>query len=219
MAIDTKYVRIEGYKDNITNYEFRLEDIKFDGNNVSATLVAIRHQDSAYMSDCEQRLYINGKLVDESTGSPFSAPHGSSFELSGPASGGEELIYEFYSPYWHGDAVNIDNWEGYVRFETKVPEISTLVNIKGIDKPKEPRQNEQWKFDILVENTTGNKLTGIDILVEVADESGNSSSEVQEVDLEANTTTTLRLWSGDIKSMLNVAKLERGNLEVCASVK
>ncbi len=218
MSSETEYVMISGYENETTTYEFQLQNLEYDGSEVSVDFLNVRHGDSAIMEQCEYNLYIGGELVDQKTGSPFGH-EGYIRELSGPASGGEDLTLEFYSPYWHDDATNIDGWDGYITFETTVPELSSFINIIRIDGPQSPRQMEDWEFYVDVRNTSSNNINGVGVEITVSNSYDNTATETVNTDIGSSSTKSIKVTANDIKSMLGVDVIRKGDIQVCASIK
>lgn len=215
MTEQTQWVRIEGYKDQIANYEFGIEKVEYDGETLTVSLLNSRKQDYAIMEDCEYKLYVGGELVDETTGSPFGYDQHQT-ELSGKAKPGEEWRYEFYSPFWHDDAVNIDNWDGYLNFEGEIPKAKVDIAEVWSDKNL-PEKGEDWKVFAKVGNSSGFKVKDINVSLIITGmdkmHEGNMS-----VDIGEGETKTLELTSGEIRKMLGVNELGIGGYSVCFEV-
>lgn len=156
MAIETKWIRLYNDPFGTVNYEFVLEDVSFSGRVVRVELYNERHGDAAIMEDCDYKLYINGSVVDEDVGSPKGFGHGNTFTLSGQASAGDSWRYEFYSPYWHSKATNIDDWGGYLEFSGEVPEVEASVSGASVS-PSPPIVEDIKRDGIDVTYTVSNR--------------------------------------------------------------
>lgn len=216
MAIKTKWIRLDGYKDQIANYEFVLESADFDGRRVMVELHNKRHQDYAIMEDCEYKLYINGDLVDEDTGAPGGFGYGRTVTLSGEASIGDDYRYEFYSPYWHGDAINIDNWQGYLSFTGKVPEVEASIN-RASASPSPPIIEDIERGDLEVRYDVTNNSPFGTIYMDLSSSGPNGNIATEEVTLNVGSGSTdkVSISVGDIYTRNDTYQWDNGTYSFC----
>lgn len=100
MTVDETAVYIEGYQDELTKYTLRLDDLKHDNGEATATVSAKREGDSAIVEDAEVTVRSGGSEVDYSGEFPNAPENFSEGTLTFPADPGDTVEIEWLSTSW-----------------------------------------------------------------------------------------------------------------------
>lgn len=140
---------IKGYNDEWTCYNANIEDVSFDGSEVSVDVHIYREGDSAIVDSGELRLFVDGDHRETITGvSPQSGPWGTDYTLTGGASSGDSIQVDFVTPQW--DVLDT------LSMHDTVPSAPANIDVTGISaSPSSPEAGQEVAIDVTARNVGG----------------------------------------------------------------